>query len=105
MPTFARRILYGILGLLAFVLLLIIGVVVALQFPGVQDFAANKAASYLQDKIGTEVRIGKFRTDFKHAISLDGVYLEDQKGDTLVSVGPFGRRSRFVGSHQVGNQP
>ncbi|MBW3129145.1 translocation/assembly module TamB domain-containing protein [Hymenobacter profundi] len=90
MPTFARRILYGILGLLAFVLLLIIGVVVALQFPGVQDFAANKAASYLQDKIGTEVRIGKFRTDFKHAISLDGVYLEDQKGDTLVSVGHLG---------------
>ncbi|UOR04586.1 translocation/assembly module TamB [Hymenobacter aerilatus] len=75
---------------MAFILLLIIGVVVALQFPGVQDFAANKAASYLQNKIGTEVRINKFRTDFKHAISLDGVYLEDQKGDTLVSVGHLG---------------
>jgi translocation and assembly module TamB len=74
----------------AFVLLLLIGVVVALQFPSVQDYAAGKAAGYLQGKIGTEVRIAKFRTDFKHALSLEGVYIEDQKGDTLLSVGRLG---------------
>ncbi|MGY2134698.1 translocation/assembly module TamB domain-containing protein [Hymenobacter sp. HD11105] len=78
------------MGLLAFVILLVILVVVALQFPAAQDFAARKASGYLQDKIGTEVRIGKFRTDWRHAISLDGVYLEDQKGDTLLSVGHLG---------------
>ncbi|QDA60338.1 translocation/assembly module TamB domain-containing protein [Hymenobacter jejuensis] len=90
MPTYVRRTLYIVLGLLAFVLLLVIGVVVALQFPATQDFAARKAAEYLQKKIGTEVRIGKFRSDFRHAISLDGVYIEDQQRDTLLSVGHLG---------------
>ncbi|WP_400193017.1 translocation/assembly module TamB domain-containing protein [Hymenobacter sp. B81] len=87
MSTSLRRLFYVVLGLLAFVLLLIIGVVVALQFPAAQDFAARKAAGYLQDKIGTEVRIAKFRTDWRRGLALDGVYLEDQQGDTLVSVG------------------
>ena len=90
LPTYARRALYTVLGLVAFVLLLIIGVVVALQFPSVQDYAAHKAADYLQSKIGTEVRIAKFRSDFRHAINLDGVYIEDQQGDTLLSVGHLG---------------
>ncbi|OON68173.1 hypothetical protein B0919_13490 [Hymenobacter sp. CRA2] len=66
---------------------MVVGLVVALQVPSVQDYAAHKAASYLQNKIGTEVRIDRFRTDWRHGVALDGVYLEDQKGDTLLSVG------------------
>ncbi|MDB5271288.1 MAG: hypothetical protein JWP58_4328, partial [Hymenobacter sp.] len=61
-----------------------------LQFPSGQDFVASKAESYLRDKLKTEVRIGKFRTDFRHAINLDGVYLADQQRDTLLSVGHLG---------------
>ena len=61
-----------------------------LQFPAGQDFVARKAESYLRDKLKTEVRIGKFRTDFRHAINLDGVYLEDRQRDTLLSVGHLG---------------
>ena len=90
MSTFLRRALYGILGLIALVLLLVIGVVVFLQFPSGQDFVASKAESYLRGKLKTEVRIGKFRTDFRHAINLDGVYLADQQRDTLLSVGHLG---------------
>lgn len=78
------------LGLIGLVLVLLIVAVVALQFPGTQDFVASKAEDYLRDKLGTEVRIGKFRTDFRHAINLDGVYLEDQQRDTLLSVGHLG---------------
>jgi len=90
LSTFLRRALYGILGLLALVLLLVIVVVVVLQFPAGQDFVARRAESYLRDKLKTEVRIGKFRTDFRHAINLDGVYLADQQRDTLLSVGHLG---------------
>ncbi|WP_216679766.1 translocation/assembly module TamB domain-containing protein [Hymenobacter siberiensis] len=90
MSTFLRRALYGILGLIALVLLLVIGVVVFLQFPSGQDFVASRAESYLRGKLKTEVRIGKFRTDFRHAINLDGVYLADQQRDTLLSVGHLG---------------
>ena len=90
MSIFLRRALFGLLGLLALVLLLVVAVVVYLQFPSGQDFVARRAESYLRDKLGTEVRIGKFRTDFRHAINFDGVYLEDQKQDTLLSVGHLG---------------
>ncbi|TGE21339.1 hypothetical protein E5K00_13700 [Hymenobacter aquaticus] len=75
---------------MVFVLLLVIVAVVALQFPATQDFVARRAEGYLRDKLGTEVRIGKFRTDFRNAISLDNVYLEDQQRDTLLSVGHLG---------------
>lgn len=90
LSTFLRRALYGLLGLLALVLVLVIVVVVGLQFPAGQDFVARRAESYLRDKLKTEVRIGKFRTDFRHAINLDGVYLADQQRDTLLSVGHLG---------------
>ena len=64
--------------------------VVALQSPATQDFVARRAESYLQGKLHTTVHIGKFRTDFRHALNLDDVYLADQKNDTLVSVGHLG---------------
>ena len=90
MSTFLRRALYGLLGLLALVLLLVIVVVAVLQLPAGQDFVARQAESYLRDKLKTEVRITKFRTDFRHAINFDGVYLADQQRDTLLSVGHLG---------------
>ena len=78
------------LGLLALVLLLVIIAVVLLQLPAGQDFVARRAESYLRGKLKTEVRIGNFRTDFRHAINLDGVYLADQRRDTLLAVGHLG---------------
>ena len=90
MSTFLRRALYGILGLLALVVLFIIAVVVVLQLPTGQDFVARRAESYLRGKLHTDVRIAKFRTDFRHALNLDGVYLADQRRDTLLSVGHLG---------------
>ena len=76
--------------MIALVLLLVIGVVVFLQFPVGQDFVARRAEGYLRGKLGMEVNIGKFRTDFRHAINFDDVYLADQQRDTLLSVGHLG---------------
>jgi translocation and assembly module TamB len=87
---YLRRFLYVVFGLIALVLLLVVGVVVFLQFPSGQDFVARRAEGYLRDKLKTEVRLGKFRTDFRHAINFDDVYLADQQRDTLLSVGHLG---------------
>jgi translocation and assembly module TamB len=87
---YLRRFLYVVFGLIALVLLLVVGVVAYLQFPSGQDFVARRAESYLRGKLGTEVRLGKFRTDFRHAINFDDVYLADQQRDTLLSVGHLG---------------
>jgi hypothetical protein len=51
---------------------------------------ARRAEGYLRGKLKTEVRLGKFRTDFRHAINFDDVYLADQQRDTLLSVGHLG---------------
>jgi len=56
---------------------------VALQFPQVQNYVAHKGASYLSDTLDTEVRIGGFTTDWRNAIVLKDVYMEDQQQDTL----------------------
>ncbi|MGI4832828.1 MAG: translocation/assembly module TamB domain-containing protein [Janthinobacterium lividum] len=90
MNVYLRRFLYFILGLLGLVLLLVVAAVVFLQFPAGQDFVARRAEGYLRDKLKTEVRLGKFRTDFRHAINFDDVYLADQQRDTLLSVGHLG---------------
>ncbi|MCC3156253.1 translocation/assembly module TamB domain-containing protein [Hymenobacter sp. 15J16-1T3B] len=87
LPGPLRWLLWGLLGLVGLIILVAVGLYFALQVPSVQDWAAQKAAGYLQGKIGTEVRINKFRTDWRHGVALEGVYLEDQKGDTLLAVG------------------
>jgi len=70
--------------------LVVLGVLLYLRTGSGQDFVARKAEGYLRDKLKTEVRIGRFRTDFRHAINFDDVYLADQRRDTLLSVGHLG---------------
>ncbi len=88
------KVISWIAGSIIFLLLLI---VVAIQIPAVQNFAKNKAVSYLQGKIKTKVSIAKLSIAFPKRIVLTGIYLEDQKHDTLlagkeirVDIGMFG---------------
>lgn len=58
-----------------------------LQIPSVQTYLATKAAGYLQDKIGTRVDIKGVDISFFDTVVLEGVYIEDQKKDTLLYAG------------------
>lgn len=62
---------------------LLLLIIIALQIPKVQNFAAQKGASYLAGMLDTRVEIGRFKTDWRNAIVLEDVYLEDQQQDTL----------------------
>ncbi len=62
---------------------LLLLIIIALQFPKVQNFAAQKGASYLEGMLDTRVEIGRFKTDWRNALVLEEVYLEDQQQDTL----------------------
>jgi hypothetical protein len=66
----------GIVGLilLAFVLI---------RIPAVQNFAIQKVVNYLENKIGTKVRLQSISLDLPKLLVLEGVYFEDQKQDTL----------------------
>lgn len=59
--------------------------VIALQIPAVQNFAKNKAVTYLEGKIHTKVSIGSIELGLPKKVILEDVYFEDQQKDTLLA--------------------
>ncbi|OKL39938.1 hypothetical protein A3841_16350 [Pontibacter flavimaris] len=55
-----------------------------------QNFLARQGENYLQNTLGTEVQIGGFTTDWRNALVLKDVYVEDQQQDTLWHSGRLG---------------
>jgi len=54
----------------------------------VQRVVCKKVSEIVSEKMGTGVRIcGLYMNPFTQKISLEGVYLEDTEGDTLISLG------------------
>jgi len=75
------RIFAWIFGVLIIVLFLL---VLFIRSPWGQDIIIQYATKYVSDKTHTKVEIDKFFITFDGNIMLKGLYLEDQKGDTLV---------------------
>lgn len=66
------------------IIALLLSVYLLMKIPAVQDWTAQKVASYLQNKIHSKVEIGDVTIDlFKHII-LNDVYIEDLQQDTLI---------------------
>lgn len=76
------KILAWTVGSIIVLFLIIVGL---LQVPSVQNFVKDKAVTYLENKIGTEVRIGRIEIGLPKKVLLKDVYFEDQSGDTLLS--------------------
>ncbi|WP_432671327.1 translocation/assembly module TamB domain-containing protein [Flavobacterium sp. SM2513] len=75
------RVFGWIIGIL---ILLILILFIAIQIPVVQNFGKDQAVSYLEGKIKTKVVIDNFEMGFPKKFLLEGVYLENQKKDTLL---------------------
>jgi hypothetical protein len=75
-----RVLLWFVVSIIAFLLLL----TVLIQVPAVQNFAKDKAITYLQNKIKTKVSLNRIAINFPKKIILEGFYFEDQKRDTLL---------------------
>ncbi|MDT3402460.1 hypothetical protein QE417_001532 [Mucilaginibacter terrae] len=82
---FGRIALKTILWIVASVIFLVLLVVILIQVPAVQQFAKNKAVTFLEGKIGTKVEIGHITIGFPKMLVLKDVYFEDQKRDTLIA--------------------
>lgn len=80
-----KKIVRWIVGSLLTLLLLPILLLLLLQLPVVQNFMRNKAESYLQDQLKTDVRIGGLRFSWFNAIRLNDVFVGDTRKDTLLS--------------------
>ncbi|MCL5244494.1 translocation/assembly module TamB [Cellulophaga sp. 20_2_10] len=79
-----NRILKRSLKVLAVLLLLFIGVILFIRSQWGQDIIVTKVVNYVSSKTNTEVRIDRLFLTFSGNIFLEGLYLEDKKGDTLV---------------------
>ncbi|RFZ82298.1 translocation/assembly module TamB [Mucilaginibacter terrenus] len=85
MERFGRIALKTILWIIASVIFLILLVVILIQVPAVQNFAKNKAVTFLQNKIHTKVEIGHISLGLPKLLVLEDVYFEDQQKDTLIA--------------------
>ncbi|HEY4649992.1 MAG TPA: translocation/assembly module TamB domain-containing protein, partial [Pontibacter sp.] len=86
-----------LLGLLLFIVALVVIIVIALQIPRVQTFAAKEGADYLEGMLGTRVSIGGFTTDWRNSLVLKEVYIEDKQQDTLWYSGRLGVDMKILG--------
>ena len=66
------------------VLVLFIALILFIRSSWGQDIIVNKVTSYISKKTNTKVEIKKLYLSFSGNLLLEGLYLEDKKGDTLV---------------------
>lgn len=58
-----------------------------LYLPWIQDFARRAAAGFLSDKLQTVVSVDKLHLKLFSRVTLDGFYVQDYHGDTLLYAG------------------
>jgi hypothetical protein len=85
LERFGRIALKTILWIIAGIIFLVLLVVILIQVPSVQNYAKDKAVTYLQGKIHTKVKIGHISLGLPKLLILEDVYFEDQKKDTLIA--------------------
>ena len=67
-------------------LLLFLTVFIAIQQESVQTWLVQKAASYLSEKTGTRISVGRVNIKFFRTLSIEDVFLEDKNQDTLAYI-------------------
>lgn len=79
-----RRILKIVGWSLGVLILLLFLLVLFIRSPWGQDVVVQRAVKYVSEKTDSKVEIEKLFLTFDGNLVLNGLYLEDQKGDTLV---------------------
>ncbi|MET0635513.1 MAG: translocation/assembly module TamB domain-containing protein [Chitinophagaceae bacterium] len=82
-----KKVVRVILKVVLGIFLLILVVLLLILTPPVQRFITNRATTWLEKKLGTEVGIGRLFITVSGKVALDDVYLEDQSKDTLFAAG------------------
>ncbi|HAF27886.1 MAG TPA: hypothetical protein DCG75_02460 [Bacteroidales bacterium] len=70
--------------MLCYVLLLIV-IAILIQIPAIQTKITSYATSFISNKTHTRVEIKKVNVSFPKSIVIKGIFLEDEKKDTLLS--------------------
>ncbi len=78
--AFWRRVENLVFGLVV----LFIGLYFVLQMPAVQNWLVGKVTTYLSKELHTKVELQHLDFEFFDKLVLDGLYVQDLKGDTLL---------------------
>ncbi len=68
----------------AVIILIFIAVILFIRSPWGQNILVNRAVGFISEKTGTRVSVDQLYITFSGNIFLEGLYMEDQKGDTLI---------------------
>ncbi len=82
-----RKVLKIIGWLVGILLTLVIILVLLLQTNFAKEFIRKKAVAFLQSKLKTEVQIARINYALPKMLSLEGVFVRDAAGDTLIQAG------------------
>src|SRR5690606_32428442 len=77
---FLRVLAKIVIGLLLF----FVAIILFIRSPWGQDIIVDRAVKYVSNKTGTEINIDRLFVTFSGNVFLEGLYLENEKGDTLV---------------------
>lgn len=73
-------------GIIIGSLILLVGILIfSLRFQFVQNLLKDRLVVYLEDKIKTEVKLGRVFVGFPNTLELENLHLRGQKVDTLLS--------------------
>jgi len=78
-----RKILRAAGWVLTTLVVLLIVLILVIRIPAIQNKLTQQAVSFLENKIGTKVQLEHIFISFPKKIVVEGLYLEDQLGDTL----------------------
>ncbi len=84
-----KKILKTVLWLLIVILFLIILTISFIQLHFVQNKIAKYATTFISNKTHTRAEIKNLTISFPRSVIIDGLYLEDHRGDTLLYAGRF----------------
>ncbi|WP_116788717.1 translocation/assembly module TamB domain-containing protein [Flavobacterium psychrotrophum] len=85
LKKYLRKGLKILLWTVGSVIALFLLIVLLLQVPYVQNFVKDKAVTYLEKKIGTDVKIGRIEIGLPKTVIIEDVYFESQQHDTLLA--------------------
>lgn len=82
-----KKILKAILWVVVIFVLIFLLIAAIIQIPFVQTKIVNYATTFVSNKTHTRVEIESVSISFPKTVVLEGVFLEDQKKDTMIYVG------------------
>lgn len=86
-----------VLWILAGIVGLAILAVVALQFPGVQRYIAQRATLWISEKTHTRIEVGSVNIAFTRSVVLHDIFVESHRRDTLLSIQTLSANVNLLG--------